>query len=594
MNVTRQGWQVEALQGLCPATLQRFIPVIFSAGLLFAAVTASAQFSGPDLTLARSVSGQFIINGSSQFSPLPYHRDVRADTNLIHLEPALLAVGAERFKASVWEALGLSAGANWRGKIFLSLTPARTANDDVVITSAAMSHAWEYHVGFPDVVARTRYARALSTVLLLEIANRNNPVNGHSLELPSWLVDGLAQVALDEDVAKVVLSAPTKVEKIAAPAGMENSIAISRVDKTQNGLDPLTSARTVLQSDTALTFDQISWPTDDQENGLDDDVYLASAQLFVHELLNLKNGPEKMRALLAQLPHCLNWQTAFYAAFRPDFQRPADVEKWWALRVVNFAAHNTGTQWTLASSSAQLVELLTVPVEIRSSSNSFPVHAQISLQDAIRRFTPEQRDEELQLKLRDLELAQFRVAPPFAALTSGYCVALADFLGDRRKIPRAAPRANGLPPLAAVHGGTSLDALKKQATAYQDANSIMAQYVAALKRNPQMGVVGQSKMSTQPQPLAQTKPVVIAKSAAAAPAKKSAARTTVTTLDNVNVAENNSPVSGRNPSTSVPMLKRASVKETLKKLDELDLHRRELLARLNLNFTPRNLASVAP
>src|SRR6202012_3490399 len=119
------------------------------------------------------------------------------------------------------------------------------------------------------------------------------------------------------------------------------------------------------------TFDQISWPTDDQENGLDGGVYLASAQLFVHELLDLKNGPEKMRALLAQLPGCLNWQTAFFSAFHQDFRRPSDVEKWWALRVVNFAAHNSGTQWTLASSNDELTELLTVPVEIRSSSNSF-------------------------------------------------------------------------------------------------------------------------------------------------------------------------------------------------------------------------------
>ncbi len=58
----------------------------------------------------------------------------------------------------------------------------------------------------------------------------------------------------------------------------------------------------------------------------------------MHELLGLKNGPAKLRALLAELPAHLNWQTAFFDAFDEDFKRPLDVEKWWALRVVNFAA----------------------------------------------------------------------------------------------------------------------------------------------------------------------------------------------------------------------------------------------------------------
>src|ERR1017187_3808514 len=81
------------------------------------------------------------------------------------------------------------------------------------------------------------------------------------------------------------------------------------------------------------TADQwLSWPTEAQMNGADGGVYFASVQLFLHDLLDLKSGPEKLRALVTELPDHLNWQTSFFDAFRDDFKPPLEVEKWWALR----------------------------------------------------------------------------------------------------------------------------------------------------------------------------------------------------------------------------------------------------------------------
>ena len=113
------------------------------------------------------------------------------------------------------------------------------------------------------------------------------------------------------EAAQVILSAPHKIV---------NGIPQSRVcDEKRRGMDPLAAARRVLQNSPALTFEQLSWPTGAQMNGDDGGVYLASAQLFVSGLLALKNGPAKVRALLARLPACENWQAAFFAAFREDF-----------------------------------------------------------------------------------------------------------------------------------------------------------------------------------------------------------------------------------------------------------------------------------
>ena len=96
-----------------------------------------------------------------------------------------------------------------------------------------------------------------------------------------------------------------------------------------------------------------------------------------------------------------------------------------------------GPAWTPAVSRDQLDQILSVPVDFRTASNALPVHAEISLQAVIRNFDSAQQTAILQTKLRDLELAQFRLAPPLVALAAGYRAALADYLGQRQDtVPR--------------------------------------------------------------------------------------------------------------------------------------------------------------
>ena len=101
------------------------------------------------------------------------------------------------------------------------------------------------------------------------------------------------------------------------------------------------------------------------------------------------------------------------------------------LSVISFVSLGLGPGWTLEVSRKKLDEILSVPVETRTATNSLPLHAEISLQTVIRNFDSARRDAILQTKLRELELAQFRMAPQLAALTEGYRRALADYLGER-------------------------------------------------------------------------------------------------------------------------------------------------------------------
>jgi hypothetical protein len=401
-----------------------------AAGLLFFLAAARGQSSLLAPNTTSSVSGQFIVSTAPDSNPYFHRADAGTNAELLRLEPSLLAVSAERFKAALRAQLGLAADAPWSGKIFLVLRPAHSPDEPVTLTAQPFLREWNYRLELPDVVSRNRCARGFSAGLLLELANRNTPVNGRYAIPPDWLVDGLAREILEAANTKIILTAPVK---------NVNGILQTRLDEKQRGVDPLAAARHVLQNYPALTFEQMNWPTDAQMDGADGGVYLASAQLFVHDLLALKNGPAKVCALLAELPAHENWQSAFFAAFREDFRRPLDVEKWWSLRVVRFAMRAPGPRWTPAVSRDRLDAALAVPVNVRYSSNALPAYAEISLQAVLQNFAPDRQVEIFQTRLRDLDLIQLRLTPELAPVADGYRQVLADFLGERKKTARHRP-----------------------------------------------------------------------------------------------------------------------------------------------------------
>ena len=388
-------------------------------GGFFLPAICRADFQLPGVNSTRSVSGQFIVTGARQMSPLSNLPAVATSADFVRLEPALLAVSAERMKDALWRELGVNG--QWRGQIFLALHPARSLDENVTVISTPLAGSWNYRIELPDVLSRTRLARAMTGALLLEFADRS--AGARPAEIPAWLNDGLALQLLAAGSSEIILSPPDQIA---------NAFRSAQTNATGRSFDPLAEARRTLQNHPALTFEQLSWPVGAQLSGDDGGAYRASAQLFVDKLLGLKDGPARLRTMIESLPHFYNWQTAFQTAFRKNFPRPLDVEKWWALQVVGFVARDPGPQWTPAVSRDKLDEILSVPVEMRSASNALPVHAEISLQTVIRNFDSARQAAILQIKLSDLELAQFHMAPSLAVLTDAYRRTVADYLGQGR------------------------------------------------------------------------------------------------------------------------------------------------------------------
>lgn len=433
-------------------------------GVFYSQAHAQVSFPGPNVT--RSVSGQFIITGTAS-SRLAATPAIATNADFVRLEPALLAVSAERIRETLNRELnperrGLNPVTPPRAKIYLVLHQAQSADETVTVISRHSADAWDYQVQLPDVLPRTRFVRALTGVLLLQSANRDT--QARSAEVPAWLTDGLSEELLAAEGPKIVLS---------SPARMVTGRPDSRTLFTIQGLDPLAGARRVLRGQTPLTFAQMSWPGEAQLAGADGGVYRASAQLFVNQLLELPDGPAHLRALLASLPEFYNWQTAFQSAFREYFPRPLDVEKWWAVQVVSFMARDPGPAWTPGVSRDKLNEILRVAVAVRTASNALPAHAEISFQAVLRNFDRSRQAAILQPKLRDLELSQLRMAPQIAVLADGYRQVLTDYLEPGKRTPPSRPLGKHPPqvsPKPTVSGTVKkLDALDARRRAVESA-----------------------------------------------------------------------------------------------------------------------------
>ncbi len=388
---------------------------------LVLAWSAPAQTTLGQLDAARSQSGQFIVSSASASGNNPLAQVLRTNRQWIELEPTLLVVSCERVKQAVVRDFGMTAP--WRGRICVSLFPATSAEDSLTLAAERFRDEWDYRLSVPDVVERTRLMRGLVQVVLLEIANRQ--AGGRSAELPAWLVVGFTERLLSASEAELLFSPPRK-----EVGGLKLDSSVT----THRHMDERAALHARLQEYPALTLQELSWPTETDFDGATAAAYRTSAQVFVAELMRLRNGPACFRAFLEELPKHFNWQTAFLKAFSQHFRRQLDVEKWWALQVAYLGGRDLLHTWPAADSWQKLQEAIRVPVQVRAASNELSTAAEaIPLQTVIRDWPHLRQTPVLRARLQQLELVRQRVAPEVLPLAEDYRRVLTTFLANRDK-----------------------------------------------------------------------------------------------------------------------------------------------------------------
>jgi hypothetical protein len=395
--------------------------------LVVAAQASFAQGLPVGAVRARSSSGQFTICALPA-APQSWIGNFETNQDFARLAPTLLPVSCERIKQVLWRTVGETGP--WRGRIFVVLTPARTLDDMVTITSEQFRDGWHYRVELPDFIERSRYVRGLVQVLLLELANRD--ATAHSAEIPAWLLEGLAQEILVSNSKDEIIPPPPR------PAGDGARLPSTFTFVNARFENPLQQAHKELSGAEPLSFQELSWPSSDELNGSATGLYRDSAQLFANRLLGLRTGRSCLHAMLTELGQHYNWQFAFLRTFSAYFQRPLDVEKWWALQVVNFTGRDLAQNWSAQESWQKLDQLIRSEVQVRVGTNELPLHVAVSLQTMIQEWQPERQNQALAEKVHELELLRPRVAPGLIPLVDEYRRVLLTYV-ERQKNPKKAP-----------------------------------------------------------------------------------------------------------------------------------------------------------
>ena len=291
----------------CKWRIRSFFNLLY----LFSALVptlSQAQLVQPDVVVAKSRSGQFVIHSKSSAALSAQVSNLQRDFNFVRLDPALLTVSCERIKQILWREL--RAPDTWSGKVFINVYPVSSRDDPIMLSSTEFRDGWQYELTLPSILERGRYVRAIARVLLLELANRK--ASEHSAELPLWLVEGLSEQLLRSSQVEIILPPP---EESGASIRLSSVVVNARKD------NPLEHAHVEMCAGRPLSFQQLSWPEADQLVGRAGELYRSSAQLFVSELLGLTDGRACLLAMLRDLPQYYNWQFAFFHAFQNHSMR---------------------------------------------------------------------------------------------------------------------------------------------------------------------------------------------------------------------------------------------------------------------------------
>lgn len=392
---------------------------------------ANAQWPS-SMRVIGSDTGQFFVSARG---PLSAHSlELAVDPGMITLDPALLTVSCERIKRQLLH--DLDARDHWRGKIFVILRPARTADDPISVDSALMGDHWDCRVELPDAIDRNRLVEAIVRACLQEMANRN--ATTRAAELPEWLVRGFARQLMGSSEIKLILPPPTT--KVNGLSVTRTTVDFSDAPRAITGeatrkLNPLAASIQILHTNSPLTFDQLSWPTDEElsDNGVD--LYGSCAQVFLSQLLTLKNGPQSLQNMLAEMPGYLNWQLAFLDAFHASFGTALDVEKWWALDLAQFTGRDLLHLLTPEESARELDAVFQFPIEVRIGVAP-PMRTDISFQTIIRGWSRPQQLPLIKSKIWELEVLRLRISPEYISLLDGYREALQTYYNKRNASAR--------------------------------------------------------------------------------------------------------------------------------------------------------------
>ncbi|MBM3877565.1 MAG: hypothetical protein FJ386_12755 [Verrucomicrobia bacterium] len=355
-------------------------PFVRAAAALVALLVATAgrveaAFSYNHFDTFESRSRQFVVTGVRPGVVVSMPDGTRAPTNLVRLEPAVVAVNCERVKEVLLRELHLTD--QWRGRIRVSLLPEAPPTRPIAVNREWYSEGWQFRVLAPHYAEPAEVSRAITGALALELANRLNP-SQRAGEVPLWVVEGLAAHLRTTGGLHFLDGTSAPVAGAGRFSVVDNPRAV--ISMTGRFPEPYREAREVLRAAAPMSFKDLSLPRPEHLTGAALQTFRSSSHVFVSELLKQPEGPARFVAFLQALPSFLNAQLAFEHAWQQQFKSALDIEKWWSVVHASVLSRDEHRRWTHSASLQRLDELLLAHVEARAAAGALPERRAIKLQ----------------------------------------------------------------------------------------------------------------------------------------------------------------------------------------------------------------------
>ena len=363
-----------------------------------------------------SRSGQFVIHGNQgQASGAVQGTQGRVrpvgDNSVVLLRPDLLSVTCERVRQSVYARLGLVDRAG--SKVHLHLRRRHAVEGRLDIVPEPVSGGWMYQMEVPDEIEWGRLVRALVEVTLLDLANREN--NGTlCVPPPLWLGEGLDCLLINEMGRDFILEAETLVNRSARRRDPLAPVRVTLAGRNPDGFAALTQ----------VTPDQLSEPARFTW-------FRANAALLVSEWMQDDNGRRHAREFLRQLPHHLNWQTAFLRASSGRFETLLDVEKWWAVAVVSVLSRDPLQQWPRERVITELRWIMSETADVSAATNGPVVRRAVPLAEIVRSWEFAAQKDVLHRKASQIQHLAVHAPPDLVPLLADCFQTLDRYLTSR-------------------------------------------------------------------------------------------------------------------------------------------------------------------
>jgi len=349
---------------------------------------------------------------------------IATNSDRLTLEPAVLAISCERVKARLLQELGLTD--SWQARIEILIDDRLPAAELPRLTALHHPGQWAYQLLLPKNIAPSALFRAIVSALLVEMANRNSTAHSAELPVPVWLIEGMTAHLQANSLPTLLLQPGAELPGY--PMTIEGQTGVHRW----------------LRQREPLSFQQLSWPPA-PANDDDKAFYDACSQLFVEELLALKDGRACLSRMIFQLGQDLNWQTAFLRSFHARFDHLVDVEKWWSVTCVDFQDAEIGQAAPGPQAWKRLQQTLDVPVSVRLDPALLPSEARITLQDALKTWDNDTVKTTVLRAISQLEVDIYRSPSELRPIALAYLSALRQYTEDLQSLQRKGDTVRNLP-----------------------------------------------------------------------------------------------------------------------------------------------------